>query len=112
MEYTIRGTVWYAESDDIFWEPLPEHEPQFFSESFYDGPQDSELFELPQEDPTRLGVLQCSICLREPSVDPVVLDCAHEFCVRCIYAWVRITPRCPLCRASIPPSQIHGSPFF
>ncbi|EJK65528.1 hypothetical protein THAOC_13597, partial [Thalassiosira oceanica] len=55
---------------------------------------------------------ECGICLGEWT-DPVTLPCGHTFCADCLSGWKpkfsrpkdRQRKRCPLCRATIPPSQ-------
>lgn len=48
----------------------------------------------------------CSICLDE-LVDPLHIQCNHEFCRQCVIDWVntakskKADPTCPLCRAVI-----------
>ncbi|EJK73985.1 hypothetical protein THAOC_04366, partial [Thalassiosira oceanica] len=55
---------------------------------------------------------ECGICLGEWT-NPVRLPCGHTFCADCLSGWKpkfgrpkdRQRKRCPLCRATIPPSQ-------
>jgi hypothetical protein len=48
----------------------------------------------------------CSICF-DTAEDPVITPCCSKiFCVKCIITWMQRTPACPLCRASIHPSQL------
>ena len=42
----------------------------------------------------------CIVCLNEPK-DPVILECGHIFCYKCIYRWISKNPTCPLCRQPI-----------
>ena len=53
--------------------------------------------------------LICPICLR-PFTDPVALPapCAHEFCRRCIAAWLPTNATCPLDRHPVPPAPRDG----
>ena len=53
--------------------------------------------------------LICPICLR-PFTDPVALPapCAHEFCRRCIAAWLPTNATCPLDRNPVPPAPRDG----
>lgn len=45
----------------------------------------------------------CSICLRDYKYDGVLRvlpNCEHFFHLKCIDPWLRIHPKCPLCRTS------------
>ena len=53
----------------------------------------------------------CGICL-EDSTDPLNLPCGHSFCDGCLNEWrsrygvdEEMRRKCPICRASIPPSK-------
>ncbi len=49
----------------------------------------------------------CSICFDNlDTIDvPVMLQCAHSFCQKCIEPWLRENSTCPVCRTEIPPGQ-------
>jgi hypothetical protein len=45
---------------------------------------------------------KCSICLESYGSDPRhILSCRHMFHQRCITAWMKINPICPLCRLPV-----------
>ncbi|EJK55547.1 hypothetical protein THAOC_24713, partial [Thalassiosira oceanica] len=53
----------------------------------------------------------CGICLEEPK-DPLNLPCGHSFCDGCLDQWrsrygvvEEMRRKCPICRATIPPSK-------
>jgi len=53
----------------------------------------------------------CGICLEE-SKDPLDLPCGHSFCDGCLDEWrsrygveEEMRRKCPICRATIPPSK-------
>ncbi|EJK54645.1 hypothetical protein THAOC_25709 [Thalassiosira oceanica] len=53
----------------------------------------------------------CGICLEEPR-DPLNLPCGHSFCDGCLNEWrsrygveEEMRRKCPICRATIPPSK-------
>ena len=55
--------------------------------------------------------MTCGICL-EDSKDPLNLPCGHSFCDGCLDGWrsrygvkEEMRRKCPICRASIPPSK-------
>ena len=57
----------------------------------------------------------CGICLEE-SEDPLNLPCGHSFCDGCLDGWRSrygvdedMRRKCPICRASIPPSKEMAS---
>ncbi|EJK56185.1 hypothetical protein THAOC_23979 [Thalassiosira oceanica] len=57
------------------------------------------------------GDRTCGICL-EDSKDPVNLPCGHSFCDGCLNEWrsrygvlEEMRRKCPICRATIPPSK-------
>ena len=41
---------------------------------------------------------ECSICCDDDFKNPIILECRHMFCERCIDEWVSKYPTCPCCR--------------
>lgn len=47
-----------------------------------------------------LGTNNCSICMDNVE-NPVMLECTHLYCGRCIFQWVKTNKNCPYCRMPI-----------
>ncbi|KAK9282729.1 hypothetical protein L1049_010949 [Liquidambar formosana] len=50
------------------------------------------------------GLIYCSICLadyKETDMLRLLPDCGHLFHLQCIDAWLRLHPKCPVCRNSL-----------
>jgi Zinc finger, C3HC4 type (RING finger) len=52
---------------------------------------------------------ECNICF-ETSVEPVVTQCGHLFCWRCLYKWISMqllsTSECPVCKGEVTESNL------
>jgi hypothetical protein len=43
----------------------------------------------------------CAICLDNTASGAVALPCGHHFHANCIWKWIRVSARCPLCSISV-----------
>ena len=43
---------------------------------------------------------KCVICVN-PLINKRVLECGHEFCIKCTNKWKNIKNNCPICRKNI-----------
>lgn len=72
--------------------------------NFNKGPSNSGL--------TASSIFECNICL-DTAKEPVVTQCGHLYCWKCIYEWIqqpRETLICPVCKSGI--SKDNLTPIF
>ena len=54
----------------------------------------------------------CKICLGDLK-QPVVTQCGHLFCWKCMYRWWQQEKSCPVCKGGIPTSKPpHLTPIY
>ena len=55
---------------------------------------------LPIQQPKRMLVQECPICLQPMIHDIIWLPCIHSYCKDCINQWAKKSRKCPLCEYS------------
>lgn len=55
----------------------------------------------PQEVQQRHNLEHCSICLNDPPINAIKLNCKHIFCFLCVKGAAENNNRCPICRSEI-----------
>jgi hypothetical protein len=56
---------------------------------------------LPRDAPTTAVFPTCAVCLGALGAASAKTECGHDFCTRCIATWIRVNPKCPVCRTLI-----------
>ena len=56
---------------------------------------------------TMLEEKQCTICY-DNYTNPIMLDCTHVYCGKCLMTWMRTGNACPTCRSPINLKQLHA----